>query len=336
LIQILTNFPRFPQQWRVEGTEGVSIPCTTVEQFMARAADASVLLINSDSRMTYDLCGRKLTSRMRVPLVVADMLLSQPPPGLINNVKASARRLLLQSVDHFIHYFRDLSGFHRHYKLGPQRSSFVPFKHNMEAFATPELVAGDGDYIVCVGASFRDYDLLLEAVDGLPYPLAVPELRPDFLAKHGARFGRLQQPLPQHVRFLADDFSQQRLAQILGGAKLVVLPIRPENLKASGVTVYLNAMRLGRCVIVSEGPGVGDVLRDEAVIVPPADALALRQAIQHYWDDDDARRAVAQLGLRYACSLGEEEAFYQRILQRVVAHLKGQTLPEDARCYVRE
>ncbi len=335
MIRIVTNFSRFPQKWSVHGVEGDSTYCTSLDQFLHELPDSTALLVNSDSAITYGLCARKRSLRLRTPLIVADLLLSEPLPGISNRLKTMSRRFLLKGTDHYIHYFRDLTGYYRHYALGPRNSSFVPFKHNMEAFAEPGQVGQDGGYIVCVGASYRDYDVLLEAVEHLPYPVHLPQLDESLLRRHGSRFERLLGPLPPNVQFVPDDFSQRRLAEILAGAKLVVLPILPENLKASGITIYLNAMRLGRCVIISEGPGVGDVLSGQAAIVPPGDPLALRKAIQHYWEDDISRRNLARRGLEYALSLGQEQEFYQRILHRVVEVLQQQPIPESGRCFVR-
>lgn len=337
-MRLATNFARFPSTFAVGGEVGVAVACTTASEFRRAAPDVDALLVNCDNATLFRLALDKRLGRLRKPLIAIDPVLGPTPPGWRGWLKAVVHRRLFQQVDHYIHYFRNLTGYHNHYGIGPATSSYLPFKTNID----PPLFVADGgdvrqhrgDYVLCIGASYRDFDLFVETVETLPFPAAIPNVSLDFCRRHGSRFERLARPLPANVQMLADDFSPRRLAEILLHAKLVVLPILPENIKASGISLYLNAMRLGRCVIISDGPGVSDVLTDQAVIVPPSDRAALTAAIRTYWEDDDARAAVAERGYRYALSLGGEAELYQRVLTRVDAVLRHQPLPADAHCFV--
>ncbi|MCI0628017.1 MAG: glycosyltransferase family 1 protein, partial [Acidobacteria bacterium] len=65
-------------------------------------------------------------------------------------------------------------------------------------------------------------------------------------------------------------------------------------------SVYLLAMGLRKCVIITEGPATRGLLTDEAIIVPQSDPAALADAIRRAWDDDDLRERTANAGRRYA------------------------------------
>ena len=121
-----------------------------------------------------------------------------------------------------------------------------------------------------------------------------------------------------------DDGSAAAQIRLLSGAKLVVLPILRESLVASGISTCLNAMRLARCVIASEGPGTSDVFDTEIITVPPESPAALANAIQTAWDDDRLRREKAEAGLAYAVKAGGEKELYQRIIDCVAKHAGNQ------------
>jgi len=79
-----------------------------------------------------------------------------------------------------------------------------------------------------------------------------------------------------------------------------VIPTFPNSIYAPGLSLYLLAMALRRCVIISEGPQTRGLLKDEAIIVPPGDPGALAQAIRRCWEDDNLRKSTADAGRRYA------------------------------------
>jgi glycosyltransferase involved in cell wall biosynthesis len=77
-------------------------------------------------------------------------------------------------------------------------------------------------------------------------------------------------------------------------------------------------MYLGKCVISTAGPGASDLLTDEALLVAPHDVTALKHAITRAWEDETLRRETAEIGRRYAASLGGEPELLQRIYQRTM------------------
>ncbi len=225
-------------------------------------------------------------------------------------------RALLGRVDHFIHYFRDVSGLEEVFGIGPDRSSYVPFKVNLISRHALEPDP-DGEYVLCFGWSMRDYDTFFDAMESLPYPGAVT--RPDFvqLARHKGRFSRRLDQIPRNIRLLEDDKTEQSEVRILSGAKILVLPILKTTLVACGNSTALNAMYLGKCVIGSAGPGMSDVFGREIVTFPAEDPGALAEAIRRVWENDELRLATAAAGRRLALAAGAEPELYQRLIAAV-------------------
>ena len=67
---------------------------------------------------------------LRKPIVAVDLLLNKAR-GAAPTTQRFIKRFVFGRIDHFIHYFRDLSGYQKYFGIGPDRSSFVWFKPNI-------------------------------------------------------------------------------------------------------------------------------------------------------------------------------------------------------------
>ncbi len=324
-MHLLTNFERFPETWcGSSGLQGTARILGSFGDFVREAPGCDLIIVNCDVQLTLKLCAWfTLFPWRRKPLVAVDLVLGRPA-GFRGRAATLLKKGLLRQVGHFVNYFKQSEGYERFYGITPERSSFVHFKPNLryryEAQPSP-----DGEYVLCFGRSRRDYDAFFAAVERLPYPAAIP--RPDFAAlrRHGSRFTRPLENLPPNVKLLDDDGSEQAMTRIIEGARLVALPMLASNLLA-GVGVYLNAMYLGKCVIITEGAGASDVLSDEALFVPPEDPEALAETIRRAWEDDGLRRTTAEKGWKHAIGLGGEPELRQRVLENALCWC-GATAP---------
>jgi len=311
---ILTNFARFPATWKVSsGTSGRARVLCTFGALLQNIRSCDLVLINGDISLLAKLVALFLLCPfLRKPIVAVDLVLRRPQSRL----SAAWKRFCFSRIDFFVHYFKDLTLYERYYGVREQASCFVPFKPNIADLSDLHASA-DGSYVLCFGWSMRDYDTFLDAVEQLPFPAAIP--RPDFskLREHGSQFSRQLDQLPANVLVLENDGTSADLIRIVGGAKIVAIPILKTSI-LSGHSVYLNAMRLKKCVIASVGPGVSDLLTDQALIVPRGDPNALANMIRRAWEDDALRTKTAESGFRYAVSLGGEAELRQRILEQVV------------------
>ena len=318
---LVHNFARFPETWTAaSGETGTSVFAAGFREFQKlRGAPGAVHVVNCDVTLALELAAARFVPRRHPPLVAVDLVLRIPSRSR-DRAALPVKRALFGRVDLFLHYFRDFSGVERTFGIAPDRSEYIPFKANLIDRGVPPAPPGaGGEYLLCLGRSLRDYDTFFDAVDSLPYPAAIP--RPDFaeLGRHGARFGRPLDRLPATVRVLDDDGSDQSLRRLIEGARLVVLPILPTSIVASGISTCLNAMLLGKCVIGSSGPGMSDIFSGEVMTVPPSDPAALAAAIRRAWEDDALRLRTAALGQAFALAAGGSPKLYQRVIDRVAA-----------------
>jgi glycosyltransferase involved in cell wall biosynthesis len=318
---ILTNFERFPAEWTsATGQAGRGEIARTFDDFARGAKRADLLLINCDVAIALRLCALFLLFPWRrKPIVAVDFVLRQPGKS---GAALWLKRILLSRINLFVHYFHDIRGYDKYFGISPKRSVFVPFKPNIRYRfeVTPDL---EGKYILCLGRSMRDYDTFFNAMERLPLPAAIPA--PDFaqMTTHEARFTRSMDQLPGNVAVLEDDGSSESMFRILEGARLVVLPILKTSLCASGVSTYLNAMLMRKCVVLTDGPGASDVLTDQALICPSEDPTALASLIRRAWEDDDLRNRTADAGYRYALSLGGEPELRQRVVDAALNYFRN-------------
>lgn len=317
---ILTNFQNFPLTWKT--TNGVAGESRFVQSAgdylkLARQVAEPVAVINCNPGLTLDLAARFAISPHAPPLVAVDLVLRRPR-SLRSKLVLPFKRLLLNRVDLFIHYFRDLSAYRALFGIGSERSAFVSFKVNLFDRSWNDR-PGSGDYVLCLGRTLRDFDTFFKAMEQLPYPAAIP--KPDFhhLQLHGSRFTRALDQLPANVHLLDDDGSSEAMFEILRRAKVVAVPILRESMAASGCSTCLNAMSLGKCVVGTEGPGFSDVFKNgELLCVPPESPDALATAIRQVWEDDALRERIATAGQAYARQAGGEQDLYRRVVECVV------------------
>lgn len=322
---LVTNFESFPEKWTASsGESGTSVYARSYSDFESyRNQPDALFLVNCDPRLTLQLAAGTLLGRRSPPLICVDAVLRRPA-GPLARAALPVKRFLLSRVDHYIHYFRDLQPIADVFGIRPERSSYVPFKVNLSDRHTLQAHPG-GDYVLCFGRSLRDFDTFFTAMETLPYPGAIA--RPDFvqLKRNCARFTRALNALPANIRLLEDDGGEAAQIRILGGAKLLVLPILKDSMVASGISTCLNAMMLGKCVIGSEGPGMSDVFTaGELLTVPPEDPAALARMIRQAWEDDLLRTRTAAAGHAFAVQAGGERELYARIIDRVTAWSAGQ------------
>ena len=200
-------------------------------------------------------------------------------------------------------------------RLPAQHFDYIPFKIN-RLDLVERTVPTDAGYIFCGGKTRRDFDTFITAVAALPYPVKIVTTSNEDIAEHGSFLA--DRPLPPHIEVVRVDGSALPFIELVAGARLVVQPIKPD-ICGVGIGVYILAMALRKCVVITAGPTTTqDLSEDLAMIVPPSDAMALREAIRHAYTDDALRSRLAENGYRYAMALGGEE----RLLASIVDWLQ--------------
>jgi glycosyltransferase involved in cell wall biosynthesis len=151
--------------------------------------------------------------------------------------------------------------------------------------------------VVSAGREHRDYATLAAACRDLPVRV--------FIAA-----GSLFSPSATHTQpeawpaNVTSEFADHRtLRDWYARAAVVAVPLVPTDFQA-GVTTILEAMSMGRPVVVSATEGQRDVIEDgvTGVMVPPGDARALRETIERLLADPAER---ARLGANARAAVEE-------------------------------
>ena len=269
-------------------------------RLFSRARGHDIVLMNSSTRGLLGLClMRWIWPFHRWRLVSLDIHLNEPI-GWKQRTATLLKRVLLKKVDLHILFFIDLSGYERWFGITPAKSKFVPFKVNSwETISHDETANAEGEYVFCGGRSHRDLETFKRAMAQVPFPgLLLYQQDPSFMALHGTPVDLTG--LPPNVRPERHDGNNDTWVNYIRRARIVVIPTFANSIYAPGLSVYLLAMGLRRCVIISEGPQTRHLLDKEAIIVPPEDPEALARAIRKAWEDKAFRKQIADAGRRYA------------------------------------
>ena len=161
----------------------------------------------------------------------------------------------------------------------------------------------DRPVVVAAGKSGRDYRMLAAATEGLPCQVVIVCNDESVLA------GVVERP---GLTILRSSFGLDYLWQLLN-ADVVVVPLAATDISA-GQMVFIQAMALGRPLVVTRLPAAADYLVDgeTALLVPQGDVAAMREAIERLLSDP---AAAARLG-------ASAQAWFQTELSGA-AHLKA-------------
>jgi hypothetical protein len=169
----------------------------------------------------------------------------------------------------------ELESFPRTWGVAPEQVRFVPFGYTVPD-GQLDLPVTDAGVVFAGGDSLRDYGPLIQAAREMDAPIRIASRRLGDVA------------MPANV--VAGPVPPDRYDELFRTAAVVVVPLAGGTDRSAGQQTYLNAMAIGKPVIVTDAPGVRDYVDDRAtgLIVPSGDAGALATAIR--WVLDPANR----------------------------------------------
>jgi hypothetical protein len=225
--------------------------------------------------------------RRRPPVVIADATWEVGSAALSDRLGRLGRvvpllaRVAIRAVDHPQNLYCVLSTdemqtFPATWGIPPERVAFTPFPSTL--YEWWDAAPTTGDYVFAGGESLRDHGLLLRAVDGLDVPVRIAA-------------GNVPSPVPANVQVGRVPHPEYMELQL--GCRLSVVALK-RSIRSAGQQTYLNAMALGKPVIVTDAPGVSDYVEPgrTAFVVPP-DPDALREKIQWVLDPANAEEVAA-------------------------------------------
>jgi glycosyltransferase involved in cell wall biosynthesis len=194
--------------------------------------------------------------------------------------------------------------------------------------------------LICsAGLEYRDYPVLMQAVDGLDVQVVIGA------SSHWSRRRNTTEDaaVPPNVQVAAFDFLALR--DLYARSAMVVVPLDDVDFQA-GITTILEAMSMGKAVIVTATSGQTDMVLDRrgpnreagaqpvsllrqlaeqagidlepnGIYVPPGNPEALRRAIVYLLDHPEERAQLGRAGRRAVESLLTVDHFAERISELV-------------------
>jgi len=207
--------------------------------------------------------------------------------------------------------------------------------------------------IYAPGVEFRDYPTLFKAVDGLDVDVHITakDLM-DFSNVHHTHMVPISSQMPSNISIGSYDYVTVR--QLYATSRFVVVPLREVSYQA-GIIVILEAMAMGKAVILSGIRGQTDVIRDSrhsgrgpvarewwpgfvdtpairgetpghlptGLYVTPGDHDELRHAIQYLLDHPEE---AEEMGRNARC-VAEGYFGLDAFIRRVAAAIRGEPTP---------
>ncbi|MBC8140083.1 MAG: glycosyltransferase family 4 protein [Armatimonadetes bacterium] len=159
-------------------------------------------------------------------------------------------------------------------KIPAEKLRLIAFHADTRFFA-PQGNAVEPDQICSAGLEWRDYPTLIRAVEQTD-DLLVKLAAASPWSKHQNETEKRE--LPAHIE--AKRYSYAELRELYEQSAFVVVPLYENDFQA-GVTTILEAMAVGKCVVVTRTEGQTDVVTEgeTGLYVPPGDTEAWRTVI---------------------------------------------------------
>ena len=288
---ILTNIeePRVSRCWQnrtdfrrktVGGSGWWSDICGALELLrLSRRYDAVVISSNRSGNLFLVLAA--LLPIRFPPVIVAPCIWDTPRRGIRRWLKRLQFRLMSRRISRLVVWCREeIADYSAELSIPEEAFVHIPHHHTLEGY---RYDVSEEDYIFAGGDGHRDYPTLLDAVSGLGCRTIIAALGSNW--HRGA-------VVPAEVT--AGPTNKEEFRKLMAGARLVVLPMEGGHVHVGGEQTYLNAMAMGKPVIVTDNKGAPDYIEHgvNGLIVPPGDSVALRRAIKSVIDD---RRFAATL-----------------------------------------
>jgi glycosyltransferase involved in cell wall biosynthesis len=224
--------------------------------------------------------------------------------------------------------------------LTSDKLALIPYQADTQ-FWKPQADVAEERLICSAGLEFRDYPTLVQAVEGLDVKVVIGA------ASHWSKRRNTAEAAEPPKNVEVDKFDYVALRKLYARAAMVVVPLEDVDFQA-GVTTILEAMAMGKPVIVTHTAGQTDVVEDRRTLtrgahprqrpagmmkrvahtagveiepngfyVPPSDPDALRRAIQFLLDRPEERARLGASGRRTVEQVASLEQYVERLRELV-------------------
>lgn len=234
---------------------------------------------------------------------------------LVHNTASLRRRLPLahlrlgRLVDHWL-CLSELSKRELQHSYGVAPANVTVIGSRVDTrFFTPDPSAKIEQQICSAGAVNRDYTTLISAAAPLGVPLKIAA---DTAWKYSTG-ETVQQAVPDFVEMRSWG-SYINLRGLYASSAVVAVPLAKPML--SGVTVVLEAMAMGRPVIVTQNAYIEDFVRDgeNCLLVPPGNPEALQRQLRRLLDHPQEAARLGQNARAWVLERFTVERYVEKIL----------------------
>lgn len=203
--------------------------------------------------------------------------------------KRNLFRFLDKAVDRYVVYAsREIDDYARVFSLPHEKFIFMPYHTTVDLNT---LTVKKGNYLFSGGNFGRDYSTLAKAVEGLDLKVIIACTSSQALK--GIRY-------PENVSIVG--VSHQEFMRLMAESGINVVSLLEGLLHAGGQQTILNAMAMGKPVIVTDPEGAKDYIENgvDGILVPPSDPDRLRSAILRIHNDPDLAMRLGRAAKRKA------------------------------------
>lgn len=213
-----------------------------------------------------------------------------------NRLKRAWMRYCLMQVDCCVVWASiEIDRYASCYHLDPKKFLFVPHHHTAKRY---KFDVADEGYVFTGGNWFRDYRLFVDAVRELNFPCMIVTTREKEL------FAGMK--IPSHVQVRGATHEEFR--QLMARSSIVVVPMQANLLHAGGQQTFLNAMLMGKPVILTDPQGGRDYIDDgvNGRLVPYGDKDQLANSIHELMSNPSVRAGMGEAAKKTALPLTTE------------------------------
>lgn len=192
----------------------------------------------------------------------------------------------------------------RRFGISKEKLRFVPMYTTIDR---PERSPHNEGYVLSIGRTLRDWDVLLRAAPHFEAPLRLVVGRND----------RLPEPLPPNAEIFRD-VPLEAGRDWMRRAAIVVIPLLPAE-RSTGQVVLFEAMALGKPIVATRTAGTADYIRDgeNGLLVSPGDAGGLADAINRLLENPTLADRLASSALADCLTVLDLETHAARKIEAV-------------------
>lgn len=232
---------------------------------------------------------RYLTISRNPRLVLFHFWLQDKGSGLFHGVIDAIKKYGIRSADLIIvPSVSEIELYSDRFNLSKDKFACIPYHVHSNAWRLPTK---EGNYVFSAGASVRDYKTLLSTAKSFENKKFI--IVSDKLSIEGLSY-------LNNVEIFVDIPHDQYLEK-LSECQIVVIPLKRVS-RSAGQRTILEAMAMGKAVIVSDIAGVRDYIINDrnGILVEPENVEQLTSQIRRLLTDGDLRATICKNAYEYA------------------------------------